>query len=153
MNINYYFLKNENIFNYFFLFYCSLILRSKLDTQVSNFISEGRHHPITFSNDNYGFVVAGSYSNEVYRYDKSNDSWSQLSNFPTAGRGYSYGVTVGKKAYMGLGSTFNGSFPNDWWEYDMDNDTWTQLSNFPGNGRNHPAMIPVGNKIYMGCWK
>ena len=26
--------------------------------------------------------MAGSYSNEVYKYDKSNDSWSQLSNFP-----------------------------------------------------------------------
>ena len=57
-------------------------------TQVSNFINEGRHHPITFSNDNAGFVVARSYSKEVYRYDNSNDSWSQLSNFPAARRGY-----------------------------------------------------------------
>tara|TARA_B000000532_G_scaffold227918_1_gene207239 strand:+ start:1772 stop:3583 length:1812 start_codon:yes stop_codon:yes gene_type:complete len=151
MNINYYFPKKMRIYLTIFSFFIVLLSYGQNWTQVSNFISEGRHHPITFSNDNYGFVVAGSYSNEVYRYDKSNDSWSQLSNFPAAGRGYSYGVTVGNKAYMGLGSTFNGSFPNDWWEYDMDNDTWTQLSNFPGNGRNHPAMIPVGNKIYMGC--
>ena len=148
MHINYNYPKKMRIYLTFCSFFIVLFGFSQNWTQVSNFINEGRHHPITFSNDNYGFVVAGSYSNEVYRYDKSNDSWSQLSNFPAAGRGYSYGVTVGNKAYMGLGSTSNGSFPNDWWEYDMDNDTWTQLSNFPGNG---VSQCSCGNKIYMGC--
>ena len=92
--------------------------------QVSNFIEDGRHHPITFANDNYGFVVCGSYTNDVFKYDKLNDTWSQLQDFPAVGRGYSYGVTVGNKAYMGLGSTSNGLYPTDWWEYDMDNDIW-----------------------------
>ena len=119
--------------------------------QVSNFIEDGRHHPITFANDNYGFVVCGSYTNEVFKYDKLNNTWSQLQDFPAVGRGYSYGVTSGNKAYMGLGSTDNGLYPNDWWEYNMDNDTWIQKSDFPGDGRNHPAMIVVNNKIYMGC--
>jgi N-acetylneuraminic acid mutarotase len=119
--------------------------------QVSNFIEDGRHHPITFANDNYGFVVCGSYTNDVFKYDKLNDSWSQLQDFPATGRGYSYGVTVGNKAYMGLGSTSNGLYPNDWWEYDMDNDSWAQKSSLPTDGRNHPAMIAINNKIYMGC--
>ena len=119
--------------------------------QVSNFIEDGKHHPITFANDNYGFVVCGSYTNDVFKYDKLNDSWSQLQDFPAAGRGYSYGVTVGNKAYMGLGSTSNGLYPNDWWEYNMDNDSWTQKSSLPTDGRNHPAMIAINNKIYMGC--
>ena len=119
--------------------------------QVSNFIEDGKHHPITFANDNYGFVVCGSSTNDVFKYDKLNDSWSQLQDFPAAGRGYSYGVTVGNKAYMGLGSTSNGLYPNDWWEYNMDNDSWTQKSSLPTDGRNHPAMIAINNKIYMGC--
>ena len=119
--------------------------------QVSNFIGDGRHHPITFSNNDYGFVVSGSYLNDVFKYDKLNDTWSQMQNFPAAGRGYSYAVSVGDKAYMGLGSTSTGLYPNDWWEYDMNNDTWIQLQNFPGDGRNHPAMVVVNNKIYMGC--
>ena len=25
--------------------------------QVSNFVGDGRHHPITFGNDEYGFVI------------------------------------------------------------------------------------------------
>ncbi len=119
--------------------------------QVSNFIADGRHHPITFSNDNFGFVVAGSYLNDVYKYDKSNDVWSQLQDFPAVGRGYSYGVSSGNKAYLGLGSTSNGTYPNDWWEYDMDNDVWTQKTDFPGDGRNHPAMVLIGDKIFIGC--
>ena len=119
--------------------------------QVSNFISDGRHHPITFGNDDYGFVISGSYLDDVYKYDQSNDTWIQLQDIPFTGRGYSYGVTINNKAYVGFGSTSNGQYPTDWWEYDMDNDVWNQKSNFPGDGREHPAMISVNNKIYMGC--
>ena len=84
-------------------------------TNVSNFIGDGRHHPITFSNNNYGFVVSGSYLNDVFKYEKSSDTWSQLQDFPGSGRGYSYGVSIGNKAYLGFGSTDNGTFPTDWW--------------------------------------
>ena len=120
-------------------------------TTSSNFIGDGRHHPITFSNDNYGFVVSGSYLTDVFKYDKFNDSWTQLQDFPGSGRGYSYAVSIGDLAYLGFGSTDNGTFPTDWWQYNMTNDTWTQLSNFIGDGRNHPAMVAVNNKIYVGC--
>jgi len=119
--------------------------------QVSNFIADGRHHPITFGNDDYGFVISGSYLDDVYKYDKSNDIWLQLQDIPFTGRGYSYGVAVNNKAYMGFGSTSTGLYPTDWWEYDMDNDVWNQKSDFPGDGREHPAMVVVNNKIYMGC--
>ena len=119
--------------------------------QVSNFIGDGRHHPITFGNDDYGFVVSGSYLDNVYKYDKLNNTWIQLQDIPFAARGYSYGVAVNNKAYMGFGSTSSGLYPTDWWEYDMDNDSWNQKSNFPGDGRQHPAMVVVNNKIYMGC--
>ncbi len=124
---------------------------SQVWDNVSNFIGDGRHHPITFSNDNFGFVMSGSYLTDAYKYDKSNDIWIQLQNIPFIGRGYSYGVSIGNKAYMGFGSTSSGSYPTDWWEYDMINDSWLQLSNFPGDGRQHPAMIVVNDKIYIGC--
>tara|TARA_B100000927_G_C16468278_1_gene470545 strand:- start:891 stop:3020 length:2130 start_codon:yes stop_codon:yes gene_type:complete len=119
--------------------------------QVANFSGDGRHHPITFANDDYGFVVCGSYLNNMFKYDKLNDTWTQLQDFPSSGRGYAYGVTNGDKAYMGFGSTSNGAYPTDWWEYNMNNDSWVQKASFPGDGRNHPAMIVVNNKIYMGC--
>ena len=128
-----------------------VISLSQVWNQVSSFIDDGRHHPITFANDNFGYVMSGSYLNDAYKYDKSTDSWSQLQNVPFTGRGYSYGVALADIAYMGFGSTSSGSYPTDWWQYNMNTDSWTQLANFPGDGRNHPAMIITNNKIYVGC--
>ena len=133
-----------------FIFFPFIIMSQTWENAL-NFPESGRHHPITFSNDTYGFVVSGSYENDMYRFDKLNNLWTQLSDFPSVGRGYAYGVSYGDKAYMGFGSTNNGTYPNDWWEYDMNNDSWSQKSNFPGDGRNHPAMINVNDKIYVGC--
>ena len=94
--------------------------------QVSNFVGDGRHHPITFSNDNFGYVVCGSYLNDMFKYDKSSDTWTQLQDFPSSGRGYAYGVTKDERAFVGFGSTSNGSYPTDWWEYNMTTDSWAQ---------------------------
>ena len=132
------------------LFYFPILVSSQNWTHISTFHYSGVHHPITFSNDQYGYVVTGSNTDNVYRYEKSTNTWIQLADFPGGDRGYSYGVTVNDKAYMGLGSDFSG-FPNDWWEYDMTNDTWTQKASLPYFGRNHPAMLALANKIYMGC--
>ena len=148
--ISYYFYSWIKYSLLFFLF-LPLISVTQNWSNSSNFIGDGRHHPITFSNDNYGFVVSGSYLTDMFRYDKFNDTWTQLQDFPSSGRGYGYAVSSGDKAYVGFGSTNNGSFPTDWWEYDMSNDIWTQKSSFIGDGRNHPAMVLVNNKIYVGC--
>ena len=53
----------------FLLMMCPLFGISQNWNQVSNFIEDGRHHPITFANDTYGFIVAGSYLDNVYKYD------------------------------------------------------------------------------------
>ncbi len=136
---------------FFFLSLLPFLTQSQSWTTSSNFIGDGRHHPITFSNDNFGFVVSGSYLNDVFKYDKLNDTWTQLQDFPGQGRGYGYAVSIGNDAYVGFGSTDNGQFPTNWWKYDMLTDTWFQLSSFIGDGRNHPAMVVVNNKIYVGC--
>ena len=114
----------------------------------------GRHHPITFSNDRYGYVIAGQnadgvYLSDVFRYDSQEGIWVQLSDFPGGPRGYSYGVSDGTYAYMGFGSN-NSGYLNDWWRYDLINDTWEELANFPYLGRDHPAMILCDDKIFVG---
>ena len=115
---------------------------------------ESRHHPVTFSNERYGFVIAGQssdgqYLDDVFRYDSQEESWTQLGNFPGGPRGYAYGVSNNTHAYVGFGSNDEG-YPNDWWRYDLNNNVWEQLANFPDLGRNHPAMILVDNKIFIG---
>ena len=92
----------------FTLIYFPTICFSQNWTQLSNITFSGRHHPITFANDNFGFVISGSYTNDAYKYDKSNDTWSSLQNIPFSGRGYAYGVAKGNLAYMGFGNTSSG---------------------------------------------
>jgi N-acetylneuraminic acid mutarotase len=135
----------------FILNFIPILLVSQSWVQHSIFPFQGVHHPITFSYGQFGFVVAGSNTDHVYKYDENNGNWSQLSDFPGGERGYAYGVAVGDKAYIGFGSDLNGMYPIDWWEYNMISDIWTQKANFPNIGRNHPAMVNVGDKIFIGC--
>ncbi|MDB4250899.1 hypothetical protein N9815_01065 [Flavobacteriales bacterium] len=135
----------------FILNFIPILLFSQSWVQHSIFPFQGVHHPITFSYGQFGFVVAGSNTDHVYKYDENNGNWSQLSDFPGGERGYAYGVAVGDKAYIGFGSDLNGMYPIDWWEYNMISDIWTQKANFPNIGRNHPAMVNVGDKIFIGC--
>ena len=121
---------------------------------VGNYDSDGRHHPVTFSNDNFGFVLAGQnnageYLSDVLRYDVQSNSWDQLANFPGGPRGYAYGVSDGTNAYVGFGSN-NDLYPTDWWVYSIPNNSWEELQSFPYLGRNHPAMVLSDGKIFVG---
>ena len=63
-------------------------------TQMTSPSGNGRHHPITVANDQYGYVLAGQAGfaaldlNDVHRYDPISDSWETLGAFPGGGRGY-----------------------------------------------------------------
>lgn len=121
---------------------------------MPSYNGDSRHHPITFSNDTYGFVIAGQtgpgeYLEDVHRFDSQTNTWEQLANFPGGPRGFGYGVASGNKAYLGFGRN-NEGYTNDWWEYDMQNDIWTQLADFPSAGRIHPALVIVNESVYMG---
>ena len=113
----------------------------------------GRHHPITVSNDQYGYVIAGQSGtgtdlDDVHRYEFATGTWTQLDNFPGGPRGFAYGVNEGNDAYLGFGSNAVG-YPTDWWHLDMTTGTWTELASFPGEGRNHPALVWVNNQVVM----
>ena len=115
----------SNILNsILFYFFFSLLTTSLFAQEWSvmpSYNGDSRHHPITFSNDIYGFVIAGQtglgeYLEDVHRFDSQTDTWQQLANFPGGPRGYGYGVANGNKAYVGFGRNSEG-YTNDWWEY------------------------------------
>ena len=66
----------------FILNFIPILLFSQSWVQHSIFPFQGVHHPITFSYGQFGFVVAGSNTDNVYKYDENNGNWSQLSDFP-----------------------------------------------------------------------
>ncbi len=115
--------------------------------------SDARHHPITFSVDGYGYLLAGDVNgtaaNDFMRYEASTDTWETLPDFPGAARSFSYATTRGSKAYVGFGGT-NGVPLNDFWEYDTETEEWTQLSDCACSPRYHPAFIQLDDKIYVG---
>ena len=67
---------------------------------VANFPFTGVHHPVTFSYGDDAYVVTGSNTDNVYKYNSLTDSWTQLNSFPGGVRGYAYGVAVNDKAYI-----------------------------------------------------
>lgn len=115
--------------------------------------SDARHHPVTFSINGVGYLLAGDVNgetaNDFMRYDPVSDSWETLPDFPGAARSFSYGTSRGTKAYVGFGGSDGVPF-KDLWEYDSETEEWTQLSDCDCSPRYHPAFIQLDDKIYVG---
>lgn len=56
-----------------------------------------------------------NWSNEVWRYDASNDTWLQMQDFPGSTRRWAVICMIGQKVFYGLGT--NGTNFNDFWEF------------------------------------
>jgi N-acetylneuraminic acid mutarotase len=153
--------RNQIIAMYRITFVLVLLMGSAVYAQTWTQLNDipapywGRNHPATFSIDGYGYVItgfSGQWHDDVWKYDPSIDDWTQMGDFPGAGRSYAYGVAVAGKGYVGFGAEFDSAPTvfNDWYEYDPTTDSWTTLSACPCDARQHPAMVSIENKIYVG---
>jgi len=121
-------------------------------TSLPNAFNE-THHSFAFSFDDMGYIVAGNSDSgmrdDFYQYDPVNDSWTELTSFPGAARGFAIGDTWDGKAYFGFG--YDGtSLLNDLWVFDPSNMSWTELASCPCAERTHPAMIAHNGKVFVG---
>jgi len=122
--------------------------------EAASLPGQGRHHPVNFVLDGYGYAATGTagaatYTDDVYRYDPIADSWEILPDFPGTDRSYGYGGTYNGKGYLGFGTS--PAYLNDLWEYDPVSEEWTQLASLPGQGRAHPAFVITDDgKIFVG---
>lgn len=138
-----------------FILFCTQTIIGQSWNQLSDLPSHiRRHHPVTFSSGDFGYLLTGSTSSststkDFYKYDSNTDTWTQLSDFPGAARTLSYAVVSGDFAYIGFG-TDDSLFLNDLWEYDIVNDVWSQKTSCPCVGRGHPAFVELNGKIYVG---
>ena len=115
----------------------------------------GRHHPVTFSLDGKGYMVAGTTdfttaTSDFYQYDPANDSWATLTDFPGVGRGFSISDTWDGKAYMGFGFGSNNDYLKDLWEFDPTTQTWTELASCPCAERIHPTFVIEDGLLFVG---
>lgn len=130
-----------------------LSLSAQSWTQVAD-LPTGRHHPVTFGIDGFGYAATGTNSNNLptadfYRYDPAADSWTTLNDFPGSARSFAIGTVYKGKGYLGFGAT-QFAYLNDLWRYDPVADNWTQLASCPCDGRRHPSFVAVNDAIYVG---
>ncbi|NNC83996.1 MAG: hypothetical protein HKN79_10500, partial [Flavobacteriales bacterium] len=121
--------------------------------ELGNSPFSGRHHGIGFAANGYGYVVTGSFTNEVWRYTPETDSWEELDEYSELIRGYGIGDMIENTGYFGFGLTFGGPVTgeaNDLWRFDTDTESFVQLADCPCTPRSHPAFVTFGDKIYMG---
>ena len=111
------------------------------------------HHSFAFSLDDTGYIVSGNSNSgerdDFYQYDPVNDSWTELTPFPGAPRGFAIGDTWNGKAYFGFGHD-GTSLLNDLWVFDPSNMSWTELASCPCAARRHPAMIAHNGRVFVG---
>lgn len=124
--------------------------------QKNNFPGTPRYSSATFVINNKAYIACGNqgsssgpYTNEMWEYNPTNDTWFQKNNFPGVARYGSTALALNNFGYVGLG--YSGSFHNDFYMYDPSNDLWTQKTSFPGNSRNYAIGFNVCNKGYIGA--
>tara|TARA_B110000908_G_C10249371_1_gene450911 strand:- start:50 stop:1192 length:1143 start_codon:yes stop_codon:yes gene_type:complete len=69
----------------------------------------------------------------------ASSQWTQRTDFGGVGRHRATGLSIGNRAYMGIGH-YNGTgtetLLSDWWEYDPATNAWTQKADYLGNNGN-----------------
>lgn len=90
-------------------------LWTQLDNQINSVLLIG----YAFNIGDRVFVISGyneSYKNTIYEYKITDNSLSQLSDFPGDSRKYFTCFVIKNKAYIGTG--YNGNTYNDFYEFD-----------------------------------
>ncbi|MFH1321784.1 MAG: T9SS type A sorting domain-containing protein [Bacteroidota bacterium] len=120
-------------------------------TQKANFGGTARYGAVGFSIGSQGYIGTGSdgtYRNDFWEYDTTNNSWTQKADFAGTGRRYAVAFSIGNKGYIGTG--YDGASKNDFWEYDPASNSWIQKADFGGTGRRYAVAFSIGNKGYIG---
>ena len=104
-----------------------------------------------FALNNAGYVLF--LDKKLFRYDPTNDLWSQQTSFPLTGTYYTYctNFVINNKVYVGLGYSMNPDIPTEFfWLYDPDLRTWSNVTRIPGGPRLGAVSFVINNKAYSG---
>ncbi|MFK8046196.1 MAG: kelch repeat-containing protein [Crocinitomicaceae bacterium] len=115
--------------------------------------SAGIYFATAFSINNKGYICGGkigpnNYSNELWEYKPSIDTWAQLSNFPGGVRYQLASFAVENKGYIGLGVDQN-IYRQDMWEYNPTNGNWQQMADFPGGVRGGAVTFSLQQRGFI----
>jgi N-acetylneuraminic acid mutarotase len=87
-------------------------------------------------------------SKDFWRYDPSNNTWTQIADFGGEARTFATAFAIGGKGYVGTGG--GSTNLKDFWEYDPSTNQWTRKADFGGLARLGAAGLAIGSKGYIG---
>ncbi len=95
------------------------------------------------------YITAISCTDDSEDTDVNNGNWVRTTPFRGTPRAGAVGVTIGSKAYVGLG--YDGDeYVYDFFEFDIDQGYWITKSPFPGTLRERAVAFSIGKKAYVG---
>lgn len=97
-----------------------------------------------------GGISGSEFSDKLWEYDPSNDTWIEKSSFPGGGRSGGVALSLGGKGYFGLGQSDAQTYNQDWWEYDPSTDSWKQLKDYEGGGLLYGVGFSIDDVGYVG---
>ncbi|MFI5134398.1 MAG: Kelch repeat-containing protein [Chitinophagales bacterium] len=125
-------------------------------TSISSMPATGRAAAVAFTIGEVGYVgtglnfsIAGSALKDFWKYDPSNDAWTQVADFGGGKRSGATAFVVNKLGYVMTGSGTSQK-KSDLWQYDPDANSWTQKTSLPADARNYATAFSVGTKGYLG---
>lgn len=97
-----------------------------------------RYGAVAFAIGDYGYAGLGGdgVDNSFYRYDPSQNTWTEIAPYPGGPTGYAISFVIDGKAYVGLGIDADpyigsGDIHHDLWRYDPQLDEWERMADFP----------------------
>jgi N-acetylneuraminic acid mutarotase len=95
-----------------------------------------------------GYDYSHDYKKDLWAYNTSLDSWSQVADLPGQGRSNASAFTLYGKAYVFCG--VNAAPQNDMWRYDPSGNNWTRVADYPGNANTNNIAFSIHHRAYAG---
>ncbi len=107
-------------------------------TQKTSLPAAPRYWGSAFECNGKGYVIGGekyngTYTdyNDLWEYNPTNDTWTQLSNFVGNARCLGFCQPVSNTIFYGLGEAANVTTFSDMYKYDCNAQTWTPIAPIP----------------------
>lgn len=109
----------------------------------------GRTNAVSFALNNELYVGTGSMTRTFYKYNPSNNTWSDSPPLPADSRSNATAFTINGKAYCGTGNLATGSVANDFYEYNPATNVWSQKTNVGNTGIEGAVSFTVNGRGYI----
>lgn len=128
---------------------------------VSGFTGNAREGAQMFAIGDTLYVMGGMPSSrtvdkDFYSYSIKAKTWKTIPAGPGLGRifkrAFGVALTIGDKAYFGLGVNYDApdSVLSDWWQFDPKTHALTQKADMPGGARQKAYSFAIGPFGYLG---